>query len=212
MRVSKILTSLVIIFILVFILLLPGIYSRREIKNISSKGKNIICFGDSITFGYGVNPGEDYPAALAKLVGMSVINAGIDGDTSVDGLKRIKADVLDKEPYLVLIEFCGNDFIKKIPLDVTVANVKKMIAQAQAQGAMVAIVDVSAGLFLIEYRLSFLKLAWESGAIFVPGVLTKIITNPSMKSDFMHPNVAGYTLVAQRVYNFISPYLKGQGE
>jgi len=112
----------------------------------------------------------------------------------------------------VLIEFCGNDFIKKIPLDVTVANVKKMIAQAQAQGAMVAIVDVSAGLFLIEYRLSFLKLAWESGAIFVPGVLTKIITNPSMKSDFMHPNVAGYTLVAQRVYNFISPYLKGQGE
>jgi len=70
MRVSKILTSLVIIFILVFILLLPGIYSRREIKNISSKGKNIICFGDSITFGYGVNPGEDYPAALAKLVGM----------------------------------------------------------------------------------------------------------------------------------------------
>lgn len=208
MRVSKILVFFVFILILCIIFLLPVIYARREIKNTGSKGKNIICFGDSITFGYGVNPGEDYPSALAKLIAHPLINAGIDGDTSSDGLKRIKADVLEKEPYLVLIEFSGNDFIKKVPVELTVANVEKMILEAQAQGAMVGIVDVSAGLFLIEYRLRLFKLSWETGAIFIPGVLTKIITNPSMKSDFMHPNALGYNLVAQRVYNSILPYLK----
>lgn len=208
MRVNKILTFIVVILISGTVFLLPVIYAKREIKNMDSKGKNIICFGDSITFGYGVNTGEDYPTALAKLTTKPVINVGVDGDTSFDGLKRIKADVLEKDPYLVLIEFSGNDFIKKVPIDSTIANVKKMVLQAQERGAMVAIVDVSAELFLFEYRLKFFKLAWETGAIFVPAVLSKIITNPSMKSDFMHPNAAGYILVAQRVYNSISPYLK----
>ena len=208
MRISRTSVSIVIILFFGIIFLLPVIYAKREIKNINSKGQNVICFGDSITFGYGVNPGEDYPSALVKLLTKPVINAGVDGDTSFDGLKRIKADVLGKEPYLVLIEFTGNDFIKKIPINLTVANIKQMVLQSQEQGAMVAIVDVSAGLFLLEYRLKLFKLAWETGAIFVPAVLTKIITSPSMKSDFMHPNALGYTLVAQRIYNSISPYLR----
>ncbi|MBI5145140.1 MAG: hypothetical protein HZA27_03030, partial [Candidatus Omnitrophica bacterium] len=53
--------------------------AKREIKNIDAKGKTIVCFGDSITFGYGVQPGEDYPAALAKIINFPVVNAGIDG-------------------------------------------------------------------------------------------------------------------------------------
>ena len=73
--------------------------AKREIKNIDSKGKNIICFGDSITFGYGVNPEESYPAALSKMTDIPVINAGIDGDTSVEAVRRIDSDILDREPY-----------------------------------------------------------------------------------------------------------------
>jgi len=212
MRRSRILISIVVIFILGISFLLPVIYAKREIKNINSKGKNIICFGDSITFGYGVNPGEDYPSALKKMVSRPVINAGVDGDTSSDGLKRIKEDVLAKDPYIVLIEFTGNDFIKNVPVDLTIANIKEMVLRAQEKGAMVAIVDVSAGLFLLEYRLKLFKLAWETDAIFVPAVLTKIITSPNMKSDFMHPNATGYILVAQRIYNRISVYLREPGK
>ena len=182
--------------------------AKREIKNLDSRGKNIICFGDSITFGYGARPGEDYPTELAKLLNTPVINAGIDGDTTSTALKRISSDVLEKEPRLVIIEFCGNDFLHKVPIELTVQNIRQMIEVAQAKGAMVALVDISAGMFLSDYRKVFAKLAREKEVIFIPEVLNRIITNPSMKSDFLHPNAKGYKLIAQRVQRAISPYLK----
>lgn len=182
--------------------------SKREIKNINSRGTNIICFGDSITFGYGANPGEDYPAALAKIINIPVINSGIDGDTSSEALKRFDSDVSERDPFLVIIEFSGNDFLRKIPKEVTINNIKEMVEKAQAKGAMVAIVDISAGMFLAEYRRALNKLAKESGAIFIPHILNGIITNPSMKSDFLHPNANGYKMIAQRIYAAIKPYLK----
>lgn len=181
---------------------------KAEIKNRNSTGKNIICFGDSLTFGYGANQGEDYPAALAKLMGVPVINAGKDADTTYEALKRIESDVLNKEPRLVIIEFCGNDFLKKIPIKTTVENIRKMIAEIQGQGSMVAIVDISAGLFFKDYGASFKNLSLQTNSIFIPKVMEGIITNPSMKSDFLHPNGNGYQIIAQRIEGTISPYLK----
>lgn len=204
---AKINNILVLVF-LCFCVLVSASCVKREIKNIDSKGTNIICFGDSLTFGYGANPGEDYPSILAKSINIPVVNAGIDGDITPEALKRIKSDVLDKEPFLVIIEFCGNDFLRKIPQETTLNNIKQMIGQIQAKGAMVAIVDISAGLFLREYRWAFKNIAREKQAIFIPGILNGIITNPSMKSDFLHPNADGYKMIAQRIYRAIMPYLK----
>ncbi len=182
--------------------------AKQEIRNIGAKGDSIICFGDSITFGYGAAPGEDYPAALGKMVKLPVINAGIDGDTSFAALGRLEQDVLSKNPRLVIVEFCGNDFLKKIPEETTVRNLSEIIDRIQEKGAMVALVDISAGLFFREYRVAFKKLARQKQAIFIPVVLRKIITNPAMKSDFFHPNARGYKVIATRVYNVISRYLK----
>ncbi|MFA5410871.1 MAG: GDSL-type esterase/lipase family protein [Candidatus Omnitrophota bacterium] len=181
--------------------------AKREIKNIDAGGKNIICFGDSITFGYGANHGEDYPTALEKMINLPVINAGIDGDTSGEALKRLESDVLDRNPLLVIVEFGGNDFLRKIPREETVNNIGEMVEKIQAAGAMAAIVDISAGMFLAEYRKLFYKLAQEKEAIFIGRILSGIITNPQMKSDFMHPNAEGYKLIACRIYNAIIPYL-----
>ncbi|MCX5703121.1 MAG: arylesterase [Candidatus Omnitrophica bacterium] len=182
--------------------------AKREIKNIDSKGKNIICFGDSITFGYGASEGQDYPSALAKMLDIPVINAGIDGDTSIEALRRIKSDILERKPLLVIIEFAGNDFLRKIPQEVTINNIREMVERVQARGAMVALVDISAGMFLGEYRTIFSKLAKEEGTIFIPSILSGIITNPSLKSDFLHPNANGYKLIAQRIQKAIMPYLE----
>lgn len=197
--------------LLIFLLVLPLLFlgcQKREIKNIGSTGKGIICFGDSITFGYGANPGEDYPNALAKLVDIPVTNAGVDGDTTRQALSRIKKDVLEKKPLLVIVEFCGNDFIKKVPFNETAANLREMIKAIQADGAMVALVDISAGMFLSKYRKEYAEIAKEQDAIFIPGILSKILTNPSMKSDFLHPNANGYKEIANRIYRRISPYLQ----
>ena len=198
---------LVLLFYCSIVLLLVGC-AKREIKNIDSKGKNIICFGDSITWGYGAAPGEDFPSALAKLIDIPVINAGIDGDISPEGTKRLESDVLDREPLLVIIEFGGNDFLRKIPKELTLNNIKEMVEKIQAKGAMVAIADVSAGPFLKEYRVAFQKIAKEEGVIFIPGILSGIVTNSHLKSDFIHPNAEGYKLIAQKVYLAIKPYLK----
>lgn len=182
--------------------------AKREIKNADSQGANIICFGDSLTFGYGVNPGEDYPATLAKLLRKPVINAGIDGDTTTTALRRIQSDVLDRRPRLVIIEFGGNDFLKKVPQEETIKNLREMVDLVQARGAMVAIIDISAGIFFAEYRKMYKRLAEETGCIFVPRTLSGIITNPAMKSDFLHPNADGYKIIAYRVLFAIRSYLK----
>lgn len=182
--------------------------AKPAIRNLGSAGKNIICLGDSITFGYGAGPQEDYPTALSKLLNAPVINAGVDGDTTFNALKRLEADVLSRDPRLVIVEFCGNDFLKKIPRRETVDNLRQMIKRIQAKGAMVALVDISAGMFMREYRADFSRLARQEQAIFIPSLLKRIITNPSMKSDFLHPNARGYKEIAERVYLRISQYLK----
>jgi len=181
---------------------------KAEIKNLDSKGKSIICFGDSVTFGYGVKPGEDFPTELARLASYPVINAGVDGDTSAVALKRLETDVLAKDPLLVLVEFSGNDFIKKLPKEVTEKSISEIIERIQERGAIVAVVDVSAGFFLSDYRAILSRIARRKGAIFIPELLKGIITDPSMKSDFLHPNASGYKILAGRIYKAILPYLK----
>lgn len=182
--------------------------AKKEIKNINSQGTNIICFGDSITFGYGVQPGEDYPAILTKMVKSPVINAGIDGDTTTEALKRLKSDALERDPFLVIIEFGGNDFLRNTPKEVTLNNIREMVEIVQKAGAMAAIADISAGLFFAEYRKALKDIAREKQAIFIPSILSGIITDPQMKSDFMHPNAEGYKLVAVRICRFVRPYLE----
>lgn len=180
--------------------------AQQVIRNIDSTGRNIVCFGDSITFGYGAEQGEDYPAALGKMVGVPVINAGIDGDTTAEALRRIQSDVLERDPFMVIIEFGGNDFLRKVPLEKTVENLRQMVERIQERGAMVVLVDVSAGLFLREYRSAYADLARSHGAIFVSSILDRIITNPRMKSDFLHPNAEGYGIIAKKIYQMIGPY------
>jgi acyl-CoA thioesterase-1 len=186
--------------------------AKRAIRNIDSNGTSIICFGDSVTFGYGASPGEDYPAILAKKTKIPVINAGLDGDTSSEALKRLKSDVLDRDPRLVIIEFGGNDFLRKIPIETTTDNISKMIDQIHSRGAMVAIADISAGLLLRDYHPAVYKLAKKKEAIFIPSLFSGILTNPNLKSDFIHPNSEGYKIIAQRVYKVIMPYLNKNTE
>ena len=199
-----------IALIVVLCSLVVGLLKVRkvEIKNTDSKGKSIICFGDSITFGYGAEQGEDYPTALAKLLKATVLNAGIDGDTTVEALKRLQSDVLGRNPRLVIIEFGGNDFLRGIPMETTINNVREMIERIQANDAMVAIADISAGIFMKDYRRALSIIAKEKGVIFIPAILNDIITNPTMKSDFLHPNANGYKIIAASIFTAIKPYLK----
>ncbi len=191
---------------LLFAVLLGGC-AKREIKNIDSKGTNIVCFGDSITFGYGANPSEGFPAQLSQMTKFTVINAGIDGDTSFEAIKRGESDILDRDPLLVIIEFGGNDFLRKIPMSTTLKNIEEMIKKIQSKGAMVAIADISTAIVMSNYGKEFKFLSQRYNTIFIPNLLSGILTDSSLKSDFIHPNADGYKIIAQRIYRVTIPYL-----
>jgi len=178
-----------------------------NIRNLNSSGKNIICFGDSLTAGYGVEQGRSYPVTLASLTSFNVINAGLSGDNTREALLRLKTDVLDKEPVIVIVEFGGNDLLGKLPFEETLKNMGEIVDRSQEAGAMVAIVDISAELFMEEYRQAFRSLAREKGVIFIGRAMEGIITDPALKSDYMHPNSYGYKIMAHRIYRAVMPYL-----
>lgn len=180
---------------------------HQQIANIGSENEAIVCFGDSITQGFGAPPGQDYPAMLARLMQREVINAGIEGDTSGEALKRLDVDVLQRQPLLVVIELGANDFLLQVPLQETAENIETMVRKIQEAGAMVAIADVSGPGLMQEYAQVFRGLSRKYGAIYIPGLLSGIIDNPELKSDPFHPNKNGYTIIGHRVYRALFPHL-----
>jgi acyl-CoA thioesterase-1 len=174
------------------------------IKNLDSKGNAIICFGDSITFGEGALPEESYPQVLSKLIKRQVVNAGVSGDTSAMGLRRLNDDALSLKPFLVIVELGGNDFMRQAPRKETLDNLKQIILNIQSAGAAVALCDISDGFIMSGYRQDYKELAEKTGSIFIPELMSGILTDPNFKSDQIHPNKDGYALIAQRVYRVLS--------
>ncbi|MCD6228266.1 MAG: arylesterase [Candidatus Omnitrophica bacterium] len=178
------------------------------IKNLDSSGEVIICFGDSITRTEGIPLKETYPAILSELLHREVINAGIPGDTTTTALRRLEKDVLSKNPYLVVVELGGNDFLTGVSKEVTLKNLEEIIVRIQEAKAIVVLCDISCGFILSGYRRDLHWLAKKTGTIFVPQLLEGILDNPSAKLDYIHPNALGHRLIAQRIYQAIKPYLK----
>lgn len=179
-----------------------------DVKNLRSAAENIICFGDSLTEGVGAGSGEDYPSVLSRLIPYPVINAGRPGDTAGDGLARLDAAVLRGKPRLVIILFGGNDFLRRVPLAETKKNLDEMIRRIHEAGAMVAVVVMRLGLFTDEYGPLYREIARERGAFLIAGALKGILSDAKLKSDAIHPNGAGYRLLAERIATAIAPLLK----
>lgn len=176
------------------------------VKNLDSKGQNIICFGDSITEGSGVARDRSYPAVLSAYLNREVINAGVSGDTTAFALARLEEDVLKKDPFLVIIELGGNDFLQRVPRQETFKNLENIIKQIHRSGAAVALCDISSDKVFFGYSAEFEDLARRTGAIFISGVVKDILGNNALSSDFIHPNAQGYALMAERVYERLSEY------
>lgn len=181
--------------------------ARTEIKNLHNPGEVIVAFGDSLTAGYGAPEDQSYPARLARLAPRRVINLGRNGETAVDAPARLQT-ALDYQPYMVLIEFGGNDFMRGLPLERTVAALAEMVDRVQAAGAVAVVVDTGGYPAMRAYTRAYKKLAQEKGAVFVPGILDGIFGKRQYQSDAVHPNAAGYERVAARVYQAIEPYVK----
>ena len=177
-----------------------------EIKNLHNPGTAVVAFGDSLTAGYGAPKGSAYPAVLAAKLGREVVNLGMSGETAAHAPSRLP-EVLAQNPHMVLIEFGANDFMQNRRMEDALAAVAEIVDAVQQAGAVAAIVDTGAP-GMGHYSRAYKKLAEEKGAVFVPGILEGIFNKRQYKSDMVHPNAAGYEIVAERVYERIKPYLK----
>lgn len=177
-----------------------------EIKNLHNPGTAVVAFGDSLTAGYGAPRGSAYPAVLAAKLGREVVNLGMSGETAAHAPSRLP-EVLAQNPHMVLIEFGANDFMQNRRMEDALAAVAEIVDAVQQAGAVAVIVDTGAP-GMGHYSRAYKKLAEEKGAIFVPGILEGIFNKRQYKSDMVHPNAAGYEIVAERVYERIKPYLK----
>ncbi len=189
-----------------FVVVAIGAYfllPTAPIKNYPSAGTDVIAFGDSLVYGQGASEGKSFVPLLSQAIGRPIINLGVPGDTTAQGLARINE--LDKyKPQVVLLLLGGNDYLKRVPQEETFANLAKIIADIQSRGAVVILLGVRGGLLNDHFDEEFQKLADTYHTAYVPDVLDGLLGEKQYMSDQVHPNDAGYAIIAAR----IAPVLK----
>lgn len=190
-------------------LVYPSKYSRVE--NLHSHGTNIIAFGDSLTAGYGAAAGEDYPSRLSVIIGVPVLNAGVSGDTTEMALERLNNDVLSHDPRVVIIGLGGNDYLRSVPITTTEANLREIIRRIHNSGAMITLLGFRFPSLQVNYEDMYERVASDQHCLLIGNMLHGILTDPSLKSDEVHPNAKGYQLMAERVAGPLEKLLKKAG-
>jgi lysophospholipase L1-like esterase len=165
----------------------------------------ILAFGDSLTYGTGANhQTESYPALLAQLSGKTVINAGVPGEVSGEGLSRLKSLLNEYQPALVLLCHGGNDLLRKLDTGKLKSNLQQMINLIREQGADVVMLSVpKPGLFLKAAPL-YSELADRQQVLLENEIIADVESETALKSDAIHPNAAGYRLIAERIHQLLS--------
>ncbi len=176
-------------------------------------GATVLVLGDSVSYGTGANKGEDYPTLLAGKSGWNVVNAGVPGDTTADGLNRLPDLLEEYTPKLVLVELGGNDFLRHMPVEQTSANLKSILSQIKAKGIPAVMLAVprpnlfGAAVGSLSDDPIYEKIGKETQTPVIPDVLSDVLAKNTLKSDQIHPNAAGYRLVEEE----LREALKDQG-
>ncbi len=157
----------------------------------------MLAFGDSITYGTGAGPGESYPEVLEGLISREVINGGVPGETTGQGLVRLPRWLDAYQPNLVILCHGANDFLLNLDNGQTADNLRDMIGLVQARGIGVVLVAVPKFRLEIAPAMLYGVLAAELGVPFEPGVVSRILNDKSLRADPIHPNSKGYQMMAE---------------
>ena len=189
--------------LLLFLLSLVGCTSGARLTSLPSDAA-VLCFGDSLTYGTGAEPGGSYPDELGRLIGRKVINSGIPGETSGEALARLPGELDRIRPKLLILCSGANDILQHLDLRQTAANLREMVKLAQGRGIGVVLIAVPQwGLGLLPTPF-YANIARELGVPLENRVFAKILVKDELKSDPVHPNAAGYRKVAQAVAALIT--------
>ncbi len=186
-------------------------------NNTTESTKRLLVLGDSLTAGYGLAAEEAFPVQLQEALlqsgyNVTVINAGVSGDTSAGGLARLDWALQD-EPQLVIVALGGNDALRGLPPEETFANLDAILERLKAAGIHIILIGMKAPRNLGEsYTTAFdqiyPQLVQKHNVSFYPFFLDGIALDPSLnQADGIHPNVDGVALIVERILPLVESAL-----
>jgi lysophospholipase L1-like esterase len=167
--------------------------------------ETIVFFGDSITAGHGLPLEVAFPHRVGTALGLSVRNAGISGDVTAGGLRRLESDVLAYRPKLVVVELGANDVFQRVPRGQTLENVRAIVRRLREDGAGVVLVHIQMGAFGGDALEGYRAIAREEGAWFVEDFLRGVV--PDLTTDGLHPTADGHARLAARLESVLREIL-----
>jgi acyl-CoA thioesterase I len=160
----------------------------------------IVAFGDSLTAGTGAGaPGDAYPAVLGRLIGREVINSGVPGETSTEGLQRLPAILAKHRPRLVLLCLGGNDTLQRLDPKQTAHNLKAMARMVKERGAAVVLIGVPDRNLFGGVPNYYADIATALDLSYEGEVMNEVLRDRALKSDHVHANSAGYRRIGERL-------------
>lgn len=191
--------------------------ARREASGV----RTILMLGDSLTDGYGVSRREAFPALVAEKIRAAglryeVINAGVSGDTTGGGLRRLSR-FLDRRIDVLVLELGINDAFRGVPLDQMRSNLQTIIDGVKAKNPNVQVIIAGMQLplygadsYVRSFGEMFGELAEKNHAALIPYLLLGVGGDPSLNiGDRIHPNAAGQRVLAETLWRVLEPVLRG---
>ena len=195
-------TSFLTFVLILACTILPACGDELQLPRLG-KTATILAFGDSLTKGYSVRPEDSYPAILQGMVNRTVINAGVSGEESRDGLKRLPALLEKHAPDLLILCHGGNDILRKKNMQNMAANVTAMIRLATERQIPVVLLAVpEPGLFLSPAPI-YREIAEATKVPMINDLIPGILGKASLKADTVHPNAQGNQVMAREIFRFL---------
>lgn len=177
----------------------------------------IVAFGDSLTAGFGADPGKSYPDFLQQDLDRSgyryrVANAGISGETTTDALARLST-VTALAPAVVIVEFGGNDGLRGLPVATTRSNLGLIVAALKQSGAQVLLAGMTlppnyGPEYIAAFQRVYSDLAAKEKVALIPFLLEGVAGTSRMQRDGLHPTAEGNRMVAGTVMHYLKPLLR----
>jgi lysophospholipase L1-like esterase len=171
-----------------------------------SPGATILAFGDSLTYGTGARDGESYPEVLAGLSGHPVVNAGVPGEVTAAGLRRLPGVLADVAPALVILCHGGNDMLQKRRHEEAAENLSRMVRLIRESGAQVVLLGVPRFGLILDTADFYHQVAEAEQVPMEADALATIISDNDLKADTVHPNARGYSRLAEAVQSLLQSH------
>jgi acyl-CoA thioesterase I len=196
----------------------PASLTRSTRRSDLATAPRIIVLGDSLTAGLGLPVEESFPSLIQQRLDKAglrylVLNAGVSGDTSAGGLRRLDFSMTDGDPKVLIVALGGNDGLRGLQPEQLERNLAAIIERAQSKGLRVILAGMEAPPnfgqeYATQFRQAFRDVALQKRVLFLPFLLNNVAGKPELnQADGIHPNQQGTRIVADNVWTVLEPLL-----